>query len=91
MKRSELKSIIKEIIAQEMALDDQPHMRVYRGTAVDEHDETDMNNSEEKREVLIGKEIEQITTNLMHEFGKDRNFVRILELTKELIQMHGAK
>lgn len=47
------------------------------------HDETDMSNPEETREVQIGKEILKLCQ------GTDVNFPEIAELAKELIQMHG--
>jgi hypothetical protein len=51
----------------------------------DAHAESDMSNPEEKREVQIGREIIKLCQ------GTDANFPDIMELAKELIQMHGAK
>ena len=94
MKRSELKTIIREIITEELALGDQSSGREYRGTAVDEHSETDMNNPEEKREVEIAKKVKEIAQSQMKRPSWAREistYVEIVKLMDELINMHGAK
>jgi len=52
------------------------------------HDETDMSNTEEKREVQIGKEIINLTGHLQK--GGLTQLSQIRKLAQELIQMHGG-
>lgn len=61
---------------------------------VTEHDETDMNNPEEKREVQIGKEIISKTQHLVQYIPQEewaKLVTPIQALAKELIKMHGVK
>lgn len=59
-----------------------------------EHDETNMNNPEEKREVQIGKEIKSLYDICVQNTTNDeillQSLNRINELATELIRMHGA-
>ena len=67
-------------VAQELALDRMTGMGdSYEG----KHDETDMSNPEEKREVHIAKAILKAT--------KDGNMKRVRSLAEKLLKMHGKK
>lgn len=60
----------------------------------EEHDETNMKNPEEKREVQIGKEIISKTQHLVNIIPEDdwaKYVTPIQALAKELIKMHGAQ
>ena len=57
-----------------------------------EHDETDMNNAEEKREVQIGKAILSYILAYSNENVTEQLFLDgIKKLAEELIKMHGGK
>jgi hypothetical protein len=59
-----------------------------------QHDETDMSNPAEKREVTIGNEILQTIVQLEHNPGnpqeQDAKFEVIKELAQELVDMHSS-
>ena len=62
--------------------------------AYESHDESDMNNPEETREVQIGNEILKLTQPLVNRISDEdwQKFVTPIQvLAKELIQMHGGK
>jgi hypothetical protein len=53
------------------------------------HGETDMSNPEENREVQIGREILSILD--MSKWSKYPDIQKVIELSKELLTMHGVK
>ena len=55
---------------------------------VEEHDETNMNNPEEKREVQIGNEILKLISGMVPANGQTGKYLQVEKLAKELIDMH---
>jgi hypothetical protein len=95
------KCALKE--ARELALefgykDDENNAKFVKEAATGEwnqessHDETDMSNSEESREVEIGKEILRLSDYLVPDRHDQTDaLIRLKGLANELIKMHGAK
>jgi hypothetical protein len=59
------------------------------------HDETDMSNPEESREVKIGRELmavyEALVQNTTDEEATMKSLTKLHDLAQELLKMHGAK
>jgi len=73
---------LKQIVIDH--LKENPHYYTkLKAAGLEEHQESDMSNQEEKREVQIGKKIIQLCN------GTDANFPDIITLAQELIKMHG--
>ena len=76
-------AFVKENDFSKLSAENPEHSMAKMSSDEPQSDETNMGNPAEKREVQIGKEIIQLCN------GYDNNFPRIVELAKELIQMHG--
>jgi hypothetical protein len=69
---------------------DSPNVRPLKK---EEHGESDMSNPEEKREVVIGKELLQIVEKLYPHIPREfmHQFMKIKLLASELVRIHGVK
>ena len=89
---NKIKELLNAILGLEKVRNDHPLIVELKK----EHDESDMDNPEEKREVVIGKEIKRLawyftSPNITDLTTIRKGLVQIHTLVEELLKIHGVK